>query len=231
MESSSLTRKSGENRSVRAAGFWIALVAVALLVALLLNSEFFNDLVEEATHWAKGVINEYPVAGAVVFFILSAASAMLAFASSVILVPPATEVWGKPATFLLLWGGWMAGAIAAYGIGRLARPLVVRMGYKHKLEEYERLVSKRMKFWAVLLFCIALQSEIPGYLLGGMRYSLLKFIAAIGIAEAIYAVAVIAAGESILNGEPVLLLTTVTVLVVVAVGAGLLFRKFRKRKS
>ena len=113
-----------------------------------------------------------------VFFALSAASAMLAFASTAILVPAATEVWG-PMIFLLLWGGWTAGAIAAYWIGRLARPLVIRMGYKHKLEEYERLVSKHMKLWAALLFCIAVPSEIPGYLFGGMRYSLPKFLVAI----------------------------------------------------
>ena len=140
-----MTKKSGERKPGRAIGFWIALLAVALLVALLLYSENFNDFVKGVTDRAEGIINDHPAAGAVVFFILSAASAMLAFASTAILVPPAIEVWGIPVTFLLLWGGWMAGAIAAYGIGRLARPLVIRMGYKHKLEEYARLVSTRMK--------------------------------------------------------------------------------------
>lgn len=226
-----MTKKSSESKPVRAIGFWIALISVVLIVGLLLHAQSFNDLVEDATNRAQGVINEYPVAGAVVFFALSAASAMLAFASSAILVPPATGVWGQPVTLMLLWGGWTAGAIAAYGIGRLARPLVIRMGYKHKLEEYERLVSKHMKFWAVLLFCIAVPSEIPGYLFGGMRYSLPKFLVAIGIAEAIYAVALIAAGESLLNAEPLPLIAIAGMLVVVAIGAGLLFRRFRKRRS
>ena len=133
---------------------------MVLIVGLLLHAQSFNDWVEDATNWAEGVINEYPVAGAVVFFALSAASAMLAFASSAILVPPATEVWGQPVTFLLLWGGWTAGAITAYGIGRLARPLVIRMGYKHKLEEYERLVSKHMILGrAALLHCRAFRGS------------------------------------------------------------------------
>ena len=71
-------------------------------------------------------------------------------------------------------------------------------------------------------------SEIPGYLFGGMRYALPKFLMAMGIAEAIYAVGVIAAGESILDAEPFPLMATVGILVVVAVCAGLLLRKRRK---
>lgn len=49
---------------------------------------------------------------------------MVAFASSVVLVPSAILAWGKPVTFFLLWGRWIAGAAAAFGIGRLAGPLV-----------------------------------------------------------------------------------------------------------
>ena len=226
-----LTKKASESKPVSAIGFWIALIAVVLIVGLLLHSQSFNDLVEDATNWAEGVINQYPVAGAVVFFVLSAASAMLAFASAVILVPPATEVWGKPRNLPASLGRMASRS------DRRVRNWPARTtardphGYKHKLEEYERLVSKHMKFWAVLLFCIALQSEIPGYLFGGMRYSLPKFVVAIGIAEAIYAVAVIAAGESILNAKPLPLIAIAGTLVVVAIGAGLLLRRFRKRRS
>jgi hypothetical protein len=31
------------------------------------------------------------------------------------------------------------------------------------------IVSKRMRFWTVVLFCIAVPSEIPGYLFGGLH--------------------------------------------------------------
>ncbi|MGZ8203315.1 MAG: hypothetical protein ACXWUB_08695 [Burkholderiales bacterium] len=45
-----------------------------------------------------------------------------------------------------------------------------------------------MKFWAVLLFSLAVPSELPGYLFGAMRYPFLVFVAAIGAAEALYAI-------------------------------------------
>jgi uncharacterized membrane protein YdjX (TVP38/TMEM64 family) len=135
--------------------------------------------------------------GAAVFFLFAAISAMLAFTSSVVLVPPANLVWGKFITFLLLWGGWIAGAIAAFGIGNVARPLLVRLGYQETLDEYQQFVSKRMKFWTAFLFCIAVPSEVPGYLFGGLRYPFLKFLGAIAIAEAIYAFGIVIAGQNL----------------------------------
>lgn len=203
-----------------------------MLVALLLVfSPTFKDFVEQTTGWAKDIMNAHPVAGAVVFFLFSALSAMLAFASSAVLVPPASLVWGKLVTFLLLWCGWIAGAIAAFGIGKLARPLLVRMGYEDTLEKYEKFLSKRMKFWAVLLFCIAVPSEVPGYLFGGVHYPFLKFVAAIAIAEAIYAVGLVVVGESVAVAKPIPLLAAVGILLVIGVAAGLALRAARKRAS
>lgn len=220
------------SRRGRALWPWIGLGAAALLVALLLVfSPTFTDLVKQTTGWAEGIMKAHPVTGAIVFVLFSALSAMLAFTSSVALVPPASLVWGKLVTFLLLWCGWMAGAVAAFGIGKLAHPLLVRMGYEDTLEKYEKFVSKRMKFWAVLLFCIAIPSEVPGYLFGGAHYPFLKFLAAIAIAEAIYAVLVVVVGESLAVARPVPLLAAAGILVVIGAAAGLALRAARKRVS
>lgn len=209
---------------------WLGLGAVALLLALLLAfSPAFKEFVEKTTGWAEGIMNAHPVTGAVVFVLFSALSAMLAFTTSVALVPPAILAWGKLVTFLLLWCGWIAGAIAAFGIGGLAHPLLVRMGYEETLKKYEKFVSKQMKFWAVLLFCIAVPSEVPGYLFGGAHYPFLKFLAAIAIAEAIYALGVVVVGESVADARPGPLLAAVGVLVVIGVAAGLALRAGRKR--
>jgi uncharacterized membrane protein YdjX (TVP38/TMEM64 family) len=226
-----MSKKSSANKPGRAVWFWLALGAAALLLTSLFYSATFKNFADDATGWAKEIMNARPVTGAAVFFLFSALSAMLAFASSAVLVPPANLVWGKLVTFLLLWGGWIAGAIAAFGIGNLAPPLLIRLGYKETLEEYQQFVSKRMKFWAVLLFCIAVPSEIPGYLFGGMHYPFLKFLAAIAIAEAIYAFGVVVAGESLLAFKPLPFLATVGILIVIAAGAGLLLRSLKKRKS
>ena len=211
--------------------FWLALTAAVLALTLLLKSETFKNLLDWTTGWAKDFIASNPVMGILVFFLFSMLSAMLAFASSAVLVPAANLVWGKFVTFLLLWGGWMAGAIAAFGIGRLARPLLVRLGYKEKLAKYGEYVSQRMRFWMVLLFCFAVPSEIPGYVLGGVRYPLWKFVVAIGVSEAVYAVGLVFAGESLLAAKPVPLIFIAGALIAIGAVAGVLFRKFKERRQ
>ena len=211
--------------------FWITLAAIVLLLALVSYSATFRNFVDEATAWAQVVMSAHPVIGAMVFFLFAAISAMLAFTSSVVLVPPANLVWGKLITFFLLWGGWIAGAIAAFGIGKVARPLLIRLGYRKTLDEYHQFVSKRMKFWSAVLFCIAVPSEIPGYLFGGLRYPFLKFLGAIAIAEAIYAVGIVIAGQSLIAAKPFPLIAAVALLIIIAVVARLLLQTLKKQKS
>jgi uncharacterized membrane protein YdjX (TVP38/TMEM64 family) len=210
--------------------FWIALGAIVLLLTFLLYSATFRNFVDKATDWAKVIMDAHPIMGAVVFFLFAATSAMLAFTSSVVLVPAANLVWGKLITFLLLCGGWMVGAIAAFGIGTVARPLLVRLGYQETLDRYQQFVSKRMKFWAVLVFCFAVPSEVPGYLFGGLHYPFLKFLAAIAIVESIYAFGIVIAGENLVAAKPFSLLATVAILIGIGVAAHLLLRALKKPK-
>lgn len=211
--------------------FWIVAIGIAVFIGLFLYSDTFKNLVGEITHWAKSVMQTHPIAGAVVFFLFAGLSAMLAFTSSVVLVPAANLVWGKLITFLLLWGGWIAGAVAAYGIGKVARPLLRRLGLQEKLEKYEQYVSGRMKFWAALVFCIAVPSEIPGYLFGSLRYPFTKFLGAIAIAEAIYALGIVIAGESLIAAEPLPLIAAVAILIIILVTARFLLRTQKRRRK
>ena len=207
--------------------YWIVLVATVLTLTLLLYSSTFRSLVDQATNWSRVVMNAHPVTGAAVFFLFAAVSAMLAFTSSAVLVAPANLVWGKLITFLLLWGGWTAGAVAAFGIGSVARPLLIRLGYQKTLNEYQQFVSRRMKFWTAVLFCIAVPSEIPGYLLGGLRYPFWKFLGAIAIAESIYAFGIVIAGQSLLKARPLTLLFIITTLLIIGITARRLLRSVR----
>ena len=225
-----MSRKSSTT-ATRSLWFWIVLAAIAVVIGLFLYSDTFKNLVAGITHWTKGLIQTHPVEGVLVFFLLAGISAMLAFTSSVVLVPAANLVWGKLITFLLLWGGWMAGAIAAFGIGKVARPLLRRLGLQEKLDRYGQFVSQRMTFWAAVVFCIAIPSEIPGYLFGGLRYPFLKFLGAIAIAEAIYAFGIVIAGESLLAAKPLPLIATVATLIMILIAARLLLRPQKKRKS
>jgi len=225
-----MSKKSLANRR-SALWFWIALGAIVMLLTFLLYSATFRSFVDNATDWAQSIMNAHPVMGAAVFFLFAMTSSMLAFTSSVVLVPPANLVWGKVTTFLLLWGGWIAGGIVAFGIGNVARPLLVRLGYQKTLDEYQQFASKRMKFWAVLLFCFAAPSEVPGYLFGGLHYPFLKFLGAIAISEAIYAFGIVIAGENLLAANPVPLLVIVAGFIVIGAAARVLLRKLKKRKS
>ena len=215
----------------RSSWFWVALVLGAAFIAFLIFSPAFKELVEAAAGWVEDVMTSHPVAGALVFFLFSAISAMIAFASSAVLVPSAIATWGHVITFVLLWGGWMAGAVAAWEIGYVARPLLSRMGYEEKLDKYQKWVGKRMPFWGVLLFCIAVPSEVPGYLFGSVRYPFLKFFAAMGIAEAVYAVGVIVVGENVLTDKPLPLLLAIAAIVLVAAGGGWLLKVMRQKKA
>ena len=72
----------------------IGLLALVVGVFLLSYSDTFRSLLDSITLWAKDLMAANPLMGAVVFFLFSMLSAMLAFASSAALVPPANLVWG-----------------------------------------------------------------------------------------------------------------------------------------
>lgn len=216
---------------IRSPWFWVAFVVGAAFIGFLIFSPAFKELLEDMARWVEDVMASYPLRGALVFFLFSAFSAMIAFASSAVLVPSAIAAWGEVITFFLLWGGWMAGAAAAWGIGRLARPMLNRLGYEKELDSYQKWVGKRMPFWGVLLFCIAVPSEIPGYLFGSVRYPFVRFFAAMGIAEAIYAVGVIVVGENLLTDKPLPLLLAIAAIVLVAAGGGWLLKRMKRKQA
>jgi uncharacterized membrane protein YdjX (TVP38/TMEM64 family) len=215
----------------RSPWFWLTVAALAGAAAFMIFSDTGQGWIEAVNDWAQGIMEAHPIAGALVFFLLSASSAVLAFVSSVMLVPAAGEVWGKPLTFALLWTGWMTGSLVTYGIGYFARPLLHRFVDRKDLERYQKLASKRMKLWAAMLLCLAVPSELPGYVFGALRYPLLKFMIAAGSAEAVYAIGVVLAGEGLVEAKPTVLVTTGVALVLVAVAAGYLLRRYRKRAA
>lgn len=142
----------------------------------------------------------HPVLGATVFVALSALSAMLAFFSAMVIVPIAVFTWGQPLSMTLLWLGWTLGGMFAYGIGRsLGRPIVVALISSSALERFENRISNRLPFGLILLFQFAVPSEVPGYLLGLVRYPFGKFMLALSLVELPFAVATIYLGASFLD--------------------------------
>ena len=140
--------------------------------------------------------------GLALFALLSAISAIAFFFSSAVLVPVATHTWGRPATILLLWASWLVGAVVSYLIGRHpGRRLAKWLVPERRLDRYERAISSRSNFRLVLLFQLAVPSEVPGYVLGAVRYHFGKYLAARAVAEAPFAVGAVLLGDTFVNRQ------------------------------
>jgi hypothetical protein len=100
--------KSSNKKLWRSPWFWLVALAIAAFAAFMIFSDTGKAWIEGVNDWAEGVMSAHPVLGAILFLALTAVSAILAFASTVVLVPAASEAWGTPLTFALLWAGWPA---------------------------------------------------------------------------------------------------------------------------
>lgn len=173
-----------------------------LVVALVLAASFvpLHRRLIALLPAAEAFIRAYPFAGVSAFVGFAALSAMLAFVSSAVIVPVGVYVWGKAISLVLLLLGWMLGGAGAYLLGRyFGRALVRAIVSDRILEHVERRLTAAAPFGLVVLFQLALPSEVPGYLLGLMRYDPRRFVAALGLAELPYAAAAIYLGEGFVD--------------------------------
>lgn len=181
---------------------------VCVVLALVGTSDDLHEALLKVLATASKLIAERPVLGAVLFVVLSALSAMLAFVSSAVLVPVALYTWGETVCATLLWLGWILGGATAYTLGRwLGRPMVRWLLPTETLDRYEDRLSTETPFGLIVLLQLALPSEVPGYLLGLVRYPFWRYLLALGLAELPYAVGTVYLGESFLERRVILLLT------------------------
>lgn len=180
---------------------------ILLAAILIASSTQLHSLVESAIRSGSGVIKQHPVWGVAVFVALAGLSAMLAFFSSVVLVPVAVAQWGNLITGILLWIGWTLGGLTAYSIGRFLGTRVVGfLVSRAAVARYESRINVHAPFSVILLVQSALPSEIPGYLLGTARYPVLPYVLALSIAELPYAVGSVVLGSGFLHRQYLLML-------------------------
>ncbi len=181
----------------------IVIVGILIVVVgLVTASDTLHDRTEEIIVWIEGVISQAPVLGMVLFVLLSMVSAMVAFFSSAVFAPIAIYAWGKAGTFMLLWLGWLLGGILSFCVGRfLGRSVVGMIIDEQKIAGWERELGERSRFIHILMFQAAVPSEIPGYVLGILRYSFPLYLTALALTEIPYAIATVYLGESFLEGE------------------------------
>ena len=139
---------------------------------------------------------------------LSALAAVLAFFSTAIFVPAAISAWGKPITATALWLGWLAGGVVSYFIGRYPGRFLAKWLLPTKqVERFESILSARASLPLIVLFQLALPSEIPGYVLGTLRYQLPKYLISLAIAELPFAIGAVYLGDAFIKREVLPLLT------------------------
>jgi uncharacterized membrane protein YdjX (TVP38/TMEM64 family) len=160
---------------------------------------------------AEPLIRDNPKLGMLIFVLLAAVSALLAFFSSALLIPVAVYVWGPVTCVVLLWGGWLVGGIVAYLVGRnLGRPVVRAVLGPGTLARYEGWVRSGAGFVPVFLLQLAIPSDVAGYLFGLVRCRVRVFLPALAAAEVPYAIGAVYLGVSFLERD---------VLPLVALGA------------
>jgi uncharacterized membrane protein YdjX (TVP38/TMEM64 family) len=201
----------------------------AMLAAITATHELHASLIE-VIDASRDVIVDRPVWGALLFVLLSAVSAMLAFVSVAIIVPVAVYVWGAGVSLVLLWLGWILGGAVAYAIARyFGRAFVRWLKSDSALDRVDRHIHPDTPFPLILLFQLALPSEIPGYVLGLARYPFHRFLLALALAELPYAAATVYLGASFVSAQVGVVLVIGLSVALLSVGAFYLLRRNWRR--
>lgn len=199
---------------------------LCVVLAALARSDSLHAALLVVIDACEQQIASNPLAGAALFVAVAAVSAMFAFVSVAVLVPVAVYAWGQPLSMLLLWGGWLLGGFFSYAVGRyLGRPVVQWLTADRGLPALERHLRRDTPLPLVLLFQLALPSEIPGYVLGLVKYSFARYCLSLGLAELPYALLTVYLGASFLERRGSVVLGIGLLLTLLSVAAFVTLRR------
>lgn len=203
----------------------VLLLLTILLAALALSDALHAALIKVLAE-SDVIVARHPVLGVALFVAFTAASAMLAFVSAAVLLPVAVFTWGETTSILLLWCGWTLGGACSYAIGRfLGREVVKWLTAEALLRRLERRLGPSTPLGLVLLFQLALPSEIPGYVLGLVRYGFARYLMVLALVELVYAAAMVELGASFLQRRTGTIIAVGTAVVLLSVSAFSWLRK------
>lgn len=181
--------------------------SIVIVAGLVAASDALHARSEDILALAKDWIGAHPVAGIGLFVGLALISAMLAFFSSAVLVPVGVYTWGGVSCTALLWAGWLLGGMLSFAMGRyFGRPVAERLVGNARIESIETSLGRHAGFRHVLLFQLTVPSEIPGYVLGTLRYRFAAYVAALALAELPYAIGTVYLGSFFLERQALALI-------------------------
>ena len=206
--------------------YLIAFALIAVFALLFWSSYAFQSSIYSFFGFLEKYLIAYPLTGSMIFFVLAALSAVISPFTSAPLIPAAVAIFGGFLTFWLIWVGWIFGGIISYFLGRYAaRPIVINLFTSKKINSYQKKLTRKTNFFLILLFRIAVPAEIPGPILGALKYSPLKFILATAIAELPYAIAAICAGSALITGQKIIFFLSIIFIFVAMSAAYFIFHK------
>jgi len=202
------------------------LLLLCLVLAALASSDSLHTKLLEFLTICEQLIKQNPITGALLFVGFAAVSAMLAFVSVAAIVPVAVYTWGEPLSALLLWSGWLLGGLFSYLIGRfLGRPIVLWLTNNAGMARLEKHLRRNASLPLVLLFQLALPSEIPGYVLGMTNYAFPRYLLSLGLAELPYALLTIHLSASFVERRSGLVMVIGVSLMALSIVAFVLLRR------
>jgi uncharacterized membrane protein YdjX (TVP38/TMEM64 family) len=198
------------------------LVAFVAIVLAVTTSDALHQAFVDVLAIAERLMRAYPRAGMLAFVGLASLSAMLSFFSSSALVPVGVYVWGAQRTMLMLWVGGVLGGTAGYWMARtLGRRIVKRLVPEAPFRRYETFFRTRAQWRTVLLFRLALQSELPSYVLGVLRYPFRRYLPMMLLGEIPFVFFAVYLGETLLERNGVVF------AIALSLGVGLTVLAFR----
>ena len=205
----------------------LSFILLALFIALIFwSSSSLQGFFYDSLDLFKGFTEENKILGIFIFIGLAALSSMLSLFSSIPLVPVAIVSFGAPLSLILLLGGWLLGESIAYFIGQYAgRSLLNYFVSLERIEYYKKLIPGKSQFLLVLLFRLAVPAEIPGYVLGAIKYDFWKYLLATFLAELPFAAVTIYSGKAFISGDKMTFIGLILFLLAITAYTAYLFRR------
>lgn len=180
----------------------VSIFVFVLLIILFWSSTVLQDVFFDAVFYIEAYFHNHQILGIFVFIGLAAISALLSPFSSVPIVPIAIIMWGNFWSIVFLVAGWLIGHVITYMVGYYAGyPMAKKFIPFDKINNYSQKLSPKSEFLLIVLFRLSMPAEIPGYVLGIVRYNFLKYFIATLIAEFPFAVLTIYGGDAFIKKD------------------------------
>lgn len=179
-------------------------ISIILLTTVIVFavSTFFQADFSKVENEVISYVVESRIIGVFVFVFFTAFSAVLSPLSSIPAVPFAVFAWGEELTLTFLLVGWIIGSIISYTIGKYGLYVLFKKAlFLKKVEMYQKKFSEHSEFILVVLFRLALPSEITGLVLGSLRYNFFKYLMATIISEIPFAVVLVYGSEALILSD------------------------------